>query len=90
MGALMTGLTVRESVTVAGRAQRARVARTFVGTVLGARHLEAVAGQASVIVRFADGHESELDLSQLTALAATAVKVHGRLIGATSMNHTSG
>jgi DNA-binding transcriptional regulator YiaG len=29
-------------------------------------YLRAVGGQASVIVRFADGHETELDLSQLT------------------------
>jgi DNA-binding transcriptional regulator YiaG len=29
-------------------------------------YLQAVGGQASVIVRFADGHETELDLSQLT------------------------
>src|SRR3984885_11736358 len=28
-------------------------------------YLQAVGGQASVIVRFADGHETELDLSQL-------------------------
>jgi hypothetical protein len=30
-------------------------------------HLEAVGGHATVIVRFADGHEAQLDLSQLTA-----------------------
>jgi DNA-binding transcriptional regulator YiaG len=29
-------------------------------------YLEAVGGRASVIVRFADGHETELDLSRLT------------------------
>jgi DNA-binding transcriptional regulator YiaG len=29
-------------------------------------YLQAVGGQVSVIVRFADGHETELDLSQLT------------------------
>ena len=29
-------------------------------------YLEAVGGHASVIVRLADGHEAELDLSQLT------------------------
>jgi DNA-binding transcriptional regulator YiaG len=29
-------------------------------------YLEAVGGHASVIVRFADGHQAELDLSQLT------------------------
>jgi anti-sigma regulatory factor (Ser/Thr protein kinase) len=34
----MTGAAVRESVTVAGRAERTRVARTFVGAVLGAGH----------------------------------------------------
>jgi hypothetical protein len=34
-GALMAGAAVRESVTVAGRAERARVARAFVGGVLG-------------------------------------------------------
>src|ERR1039458_10206090 len=34
----MTGATVRESVTVAGRAERARVARAFVGAVLGPGH----------------------------------------------------
>ncbi len=31
----MAGAAVRESVTVAGRAERARVARAFVGGVLG-------------------------------------------------------
>jgi len=30
-------------------------------------YLEAVGGHATVIVRFADGHEARLDLSQLTA-----------------------
>jgi DNA-binding transcriptional regulator YiaG len=30
-------------------------------------YLEAVGGNATVIVRFADGHEAQLDLSQLTA-----------------------
>ena len=30
-------------------------------------YLEAVGGHATVIVRFADGHEAQLDLSQLTA-----------------------
>jgi len=34
----MTGAAVRESLTVAGRAERARVARTFVGAVLGPGH----------------------------------------------------
>jgi anti-sigma regulatory factor (Ser/Thr protein kinase) len=34
----MAGLVVRESVTVAGRAERARVARAFVGGVLGPGH----------------------------------------------------
>jgi anti-sigma regulatory factor (Ser/Thr protein kinase) len=34
----MAGLAVRESVTLAGRAERARVARGFVGGVLGAGH----------------------------------------------------
>lgn len=38
-------------------------------------YLEAVGGRAIVIVRFADGHEAQLDLSQLTALSATAAKV---------------
>jgi anti-sigma regulatory factor (Ser/Thr protein kinase) len=37
-GALMAGRTVRESVTLAGRAERARVARAFVGGVLGPGH----------------------------------------------------
>jgi anti-sigma regulatory factor (Ser/Thr protein kinase) len=37
-GALMTGLPVRESVTLAGRAERARLARAFVGFVLGPGH----------------------------------------------------
>jgi hypothetical protein len=37
-GALMAGLEIRESVTVAGRAERARVARAFVGGVLGPGH----------------------------------------------------
>jgi hypothetical protein len=34
-GVLMAGLAVRESVTVAGRAERARVARAFTVAVLG-------------------------------------------------------
>jgi hypothetical protein len=34
----MAGATVRESVTLAGRAERAQVARTFVGGVLGPGH----------------------------------------------------
>ena len=34
----MAGLVVRESVTLAGRAERARVARAFVGGVLGPGH----------------------------------------------------
>ena len=34
----MTGAAVRESVTLAGRAERARVARAFVGAVLGPEH----------------------------------------------------
>ena len=34
----MTGLAVRESVTLAGWPERARVARTFVGAVLGPGH----------------------------------------------------
>src|SRR5450755_3786610 len=37
-GALMAGTAVRESVTLAGRAERARVARTFVFAVLGPGH----------------------------------------------------
>ena len=37
-GAVMAGLAVRESVTLAGRAERARAARTFVGEVLGPGH----------------------------------------------------
>lgn len=44
----MTGLVVRESVTLAGMAERARVARGFVGGVLGGgRGLELVAGLAA-------------------------------------------
>ena len=34
----MAGLEIRESVTVAGRAERARVARAFIGGVLGPGH----------------------------------------------------
>jgi anti-sigma regulatory factor (Ser/Thr protein kinase) len=34
----MTGLAVRESVTLAGRAERAWIARAFVGGVLGPGH----------------------------------------------------
>jgi hypothetical protein len=34
----MAGLEIRESVTVAGRAERARVACAFVGGVLGPGH----------------------------------------------------
>ena len=37
-GALMAGITIRESVTVAGREERARVARAFAVSVLGAGH----------------------------------------------------
>jgi hypothetical protein len=34
----MAGLPVRESVTLAGRAERARPARAFIGVVLGPWH----------------------------------------------------
>jgi hypothetical protein len=34
----MAGREIRESVTVAGRAERARVARAFIGGVLGPGH----------------------------------------------------
>jgi hypothetical protein len=34
----MAGPEIRESVTVAGRAERARIARTFAGGVLGPGH----------------------------------------------------
>jgi hypothetical protein len=34
----MARVAVRESVTLAGRAERARAARTFVSEVLGPRH----------------------------------------------------
>ncbi|MGH3193197.1 MAG: hypothetical protein ACRDOL_39290 [Streptosporangiaceae bacterium] len=37
-GALMARVAVRESVTVAGLAERARVVRAFVGGVLGPGH----------------------------------------------------
>jgi anti-sigma regulatory factor (Ser/Thr protein kinase) len=37
-GAVMAGLAVRESVTLAGRAQRVRAARAFVYEVLGSGH----------------------------------------------------
>jgi hypothetical protein len=37
-GALMSGLAAREFVTIARRAERARVARAFVGGVLGSGH----------------------------------------------------
>jgi anti-sigma regulatory factor (Ser/Thr protein kinase) len=37
-GALMTGATVRESVKVAGLAERTRIVRSFVGAVLGPGH----------------------------------------------------
>jgi hypothetical protein len=37
-------------------------------------YLEALGGHATVIVRFADGREAQLDLSQLTALSATACR----------------
>jgi serine/threonine-protein kinase RsbW len=37
-GALMTGTTVRESVKVAGRVERTRLIRAFVGAVLGPEH----------------------------------------------------
>ena len=37
-GAVMAGLAVRESVTLAGRAERARAARRFVGEILGPGH----------------------------------------------------
>ena len=43
----MTEAAVRESVTVAGRAERARVARTFVGGVLGPGHL---CGEVAVLL----------------------------------------
>jgi hypothetical protein len=38
VGELMAGVAVRESVTLAGRAERARLARVFVGGVLGPGH----------------------------------------------------
>ena len=38
VGALMAGLVVRESVTLAGRVERTRVARAFVSGVLGPGH----------------------------------------------------
>jgi anti-sigma regulatory factor (Ser/Thr protein kinase) len=37
-GAVMGGAAVRETVTLAGRAERARAARAFVGAVLGPGH----------------------------------------------------
>jgi hypothetical protein len=37
-GALMAGRAVRETVTLAGRAERARLARAFVEGVLGPGH----------------------------------------------------
>jgi len=37
-GALMAGAAVRETVTLAGRAERARAARSFVSEVLGPGH----------------------------------------------------
>src|ERR1700679_1953379 len=37
-GAVMAGLAVRESVTLAGRAERTRAARAFVSEVLGPGH----------------------------------------------------
>lgn len=37
-GAVMAGLAVRESVTLTGRAERARAARVLVGEILGAGH----------------------------------------------------
>jgi len=37
-GALMSEAEVRESVTLAGRAERTHVARTFTGQVIGAAH----------------------------------------------------
>ncbi len=43
----MAGLGVRESVTLAGRAERARAARWFVGEVLGAGH---PCGNAAVLL----------------------------------------
>ena len=43
----MAGAVVRESVTVAGRAERARVARTFVSEVLGPGH--PCAGDAALL-----------------------------------------
>jgi len=43
----MTEAAVRESVTVAGRAERARVARDFVGAVLGPGHQ---CGDAAVLL----------------------------------------
>jgi anti-sigma regulatory factor (Ser/Thr protein kinase) len=46
-GALMTQVAVRESVTLAGRAERARVARAFVGGVLGPGH---PCGDAAVLL----------------------------------------
>jgi anti-sigma regulatory factor (Ser/Thr protein kinase) len=44
---VMAGLVVRESVTLAGRAERARAARSFVSEVLGPRH---PCGDAAVLL----------------------------------------
>jgi anti-sigma regulatory factor (Ser/Thr protein kinase) len=46
-GALMTGVAVRETVTLAGRAERARLAREFAGGVLGPGH---PCGDAAVLL----------------------------------------
>ena len=46
-GAVMAGLAVRESVTLAGRAERARAARAFASEVLGPRH---PCGDAAVLL----------------------------------------
>jgi hypothetical protein len=43
----MTGLAVRETVTLAGRPERVRVARQFVGAVLGPGH---PCGDAAVLL----------------------------------------
>jgi anti-sigma regulatory factor (Ser/Thr protein kinase) len=46
-GAVMARVAVRESVTLVGRAERARVARMFAGEVLGAGH---PCGEVSVLL----------------------------------------
>src|ERR1039458_6623067 len=69
----MAGATVRESVTLAGRAERAQVARTFVGGVLGPRH--PCGDDAALLVTELFGNRVRYSRSGAAGAAGAAVTV---------------